>query len=354
MRVRLCVCMLFLAVTGCGLYWLSHMPESTTADLLAAINRFTDPPGRQAAFDDPRTVVRLDSDDSYDLTLAQAIDQRLLDLSFQGVDLLQVVADVRRLPDRPLRLALMPGTLLTPANADSRYQAVIVREKRVLQIPAKGLAVRFRIPVLALSMSRDIPTGIALRPSNATADKAILALLAKPSFPQLRPAMQQYAVWTLTDNPAFDEFVGIYSGNGRVEPNRQDVAALAQVFRDAGLDTTKYRVFEPAASARLASSQGMGASPMRPAGVSPTAACSPTSRPVVRDGGSFVCTDGGPPSASKEQDEGQEDPATDEATGEDSPAAPPVAADGDPPPPSADGPAIILIRNGKTTVVPRM
>jgi len=346
LRVRLCVCMLFFVATAYGLYWLSHMPESTTAGLLAAINHFTDPPGRQAAFDDPRAVERLDSDDSYDLTLAQAIDQRLLDVSFQGMDLMTVLADVRRLPDRPLRLAIMPGTLLTPEDADGRYQDVVVREKRVLQIPAKGTAVGFRIPVLALSMTREVPTGVALRPGNAAADKAVLTLLATPRFAQMRPALQQYAVWTLTDNPAFNEFVGIYSGSGRGQPNRQDVSALAQVFRDAGLDTTKYKVFTSVGAPRgagvasgagvsPASGRGMGVSPMRPEGVSPSVL-------DRKDHGQDA-----------HETHDQDGHATDEIPVGDSPANPSVAADGDPTPPSADGPAIILIRNGKTTVVPR-
>lgn len=70
--------------------------------------------------------------------------------------------------------------------------------------------------------------------------------VARP--PGLR--VQQFAIWTITDNPTKDGYVGIGSFGFGSGPGKTELARIKALFKAAGIPTTKYRALMTAQSAR--------------------------------------------------------------------------------------------------------
>lgn len=76
----------------------------------------------------------------------------------------------------------------------------------------------------------------------------LVRLVAVPNFQQANPKRRQFAVWTLTDNPGRNQFVGITTsqfgiGNG-VTPTTEDIAAIREMFILAKIDPRRFAALE--------------------------------------------------------------------------------------------------------------
>ena len=81
-------------------------------------------------------------------------------------------------------------------------------------------------------------------PDLAPQDLVALLELAEFAFEPVR--VQQFSVWTITDNPARDGYVGItaaFSAEGS-GPTGDELARIRELFRLAGLDLTAYHALQ--------------------------------------------------------------------------------------------------------------
>jgi hypothetical protein len=71
----------------------------------------------------------------------------------------------------------------------------------------------------------------------------LVRLLQLPEFRDESGRVQQFAVWTITNNPRRNGYVGLTSGfdifgSG---PDDDEIDAIRELFETAGIDTDKYR-----------------------------------------------------------------------------------------------------------------
>lgn len=68
-----------------------------------------------------------------------------------------------------------------------------------------------------------------------------MALLQRPQFGRAPFRVQQFAVWTLTDNPSRRGFVGLGSGISGTGPSDEEIDAIRALFEAAGVAPGAYR-----------------------------------------------------------------------------------------------------------------
>lgn len=72
-------------------------------------------------------------------------------------------------------------------------------------------------------------------------DSDMVKLLNNPAFADLKYADQQFAIWTITDNPASDEYVGISGPDSNAYVNEAVLHTIHDIFVSSGIDVTNYQ-----------------------------------------------------------------------------------------------------------------
>jgi len=81
-----------------------------------------------------------------------------------------------------------------------------------------------------------------IRSVPATEDLA--KLLNLPDFADETFRVQQFAVWTITDNPTRDGYIGIgYFGFG-TGPDDEEILRIQALFANAGISTDNYQALQ--------------------------------------------------------------------------------------------------------------
>ena len=69
----------------------------------------------------------------------------------------------------------------------------------------------------------------------------LLKLLNLPAFQEAYSFVQQFAIWTITDNPPRDGYRGLgYFGVG-YPPDEEEMAEIRALFEEAGIPTENYQ-----------------------------------------------------------------------------------------------------------------
>jgi hypothetical protein len=154
-----------------------------------------------------------------------------------GLETLDMILD--SLSDEDLRIEVPPGTLFNPANGAT--QSMVVRRGELIDLPAGGQA-QEKLEVGCASMHKGTPSS----DDSFTLDLDIsltdlVDLLELVDYLEEDFRVQQFAIWTITDNPAPNYYVGLgYFGAGS-GPDEEEMQAIYRLFLKAGIQTGKYR-----------------------------------------------------------------------------------------------------------------
>jgi hypothetical protein len=172
--------------------------------------------------------------------LADAEEKGLVEAEIHGRDLRWVNVVLESLLPDPLEVTIPIGTLF---EAQSRgTQDMVVREERVVFLESAGATESVNVPAACANMSLHIPgEEDEFSLSRTPVPEDLIKLLSLPDFHEERPFVQQFAVWTITDNPARDEYRGLgYFGVG-YPPDDEDIEAIRTLFEKAGIPTEDYQ-----------------------------------------------------------------------------------------------------------------
>ena len=102
-----------------------------------------------------------------------------------------------------------------------------------------------RLDVACGRMNDDQPgasDSFTVRPKAATGDPK--RLLAGAAFGTAAFRLKQFALWTITSNPAKGGYVGIGSFGFGSGPSAAEFREVRSIFKDAGVDPAKYRALK--------------------------------------------------------------------------------------------------------------
>lgn len=142
--------------------------------------------------------------------------------------------------DDPLEVSIEPGTIFLAQSAGT--QNMVVRQPRIVLLKARGIKVSVEVKVACANMHLGQPdSGDAFLIKKESTDPDLIKLLSLPDFTRLDFRVQQFAIWTITDNPPRNGYVGLgYSGAGS-GPTAEEFDLIRYTFESAGIATAKYQ-----------------------------------------------------------------------------------------------------------------
>jgi len=177
------------------------------------------------------------------LTLQEALTEGVVVATITGSGLFQVEIAIKPKVELNYEIVIEPGTMLI--SSTEGVQNMVVREEKIVYLKPE-LEVGLDLEVSCANMHLDQPNysnSFTVSTDSATGD--LQRLLALQDFRYLDLILQQFAIWTITDNPvsAYD-YVGIDSGGVTRYPQENEIETMKSLFVEAGIDFTNYLVFE--------------------------------------------------------------------------------------------------------------
>jgi len=179
--------------------------------------------------------------------LAEAVLQTLVDSDFSCDNLEEMEVTLKSKSNDPLEVTIEPGTMFLSQSAG--VQNMVVTEKKIIYLDSSDDDldsfvdfVSDIIDVACACMELDMPQGTDEFTISTTPTEEVLGkLLNLPGFGDETFRIKQFAIWTITDNPPRDEYVGIgYYGFG-TGPNDEEMSTIKALFESAGITTSKYQ-----------------------------------------------------------------------------------------------------------------
>jgi hypothetical protein len=172
--------------------------------------------------------------------LRDAISKDWVVASISGKGLSQIDITLTPQVDFTLEVSIEPGTIFEAQTGG--VQNMVVRKGTFVVLEA-GVEASLELEVSCANMELKEPTekdSFVVQQSPTHQDLEKLLALPELQFESLR--IQQFAIWTITDNPLTKEdYVGIGTIGIGSTPTDEEIVAIRKLFQKAGIDLTDYR-----------------------------------------------------------------------------------------------------------------
>ncbi len=177
------------------------------------------------------------------LTLQEAISEGVVVASITGNGLSQITLTLKPEVEVNLEIEVVPGT--TFISSEKGVQNMIVRQEEMIYLkPNVEISVELQVSCANMELKQPGFSDV-FTVSNEPVNEDLQKLLALEEFLFHTIELQQFAIWTITDNPYYSYYytpieVGGYSHT----PLDYQVEMIKDLFIEAGIDTVKYWVFQ--------------------------------------------------------------------------------------------------------------
>jgi hypothetical protein len=171
--------------------------------------------------------------------LVDAIAADLVEMTADGMSLQELALGLDSLADDPIAIDVAPGLVFRP-GASGTQSMVVITETLIAIEPGEHVDVV--LDVACASMLRDTPgSSDDFTLSTTPASASLRKLVATPGFAAADFRVQQFAIWTITNNPASGGYVGLGSFGVGSGPDDTEISQIIALFKEAGIDTSGYR-----------------------------------------------------------------------------------------------------------------
>jgi hypothetical protein len=173
-------------------------------------------------------------------TLRDALDEGLIGVLVTGHGLTKMNLKIEPKVDLHLELEIEQGTIFE--SQASGVQNMVVRKSTYVHVKP-GIEAELDVDVSCADMEKKQPTASdSFTVGKGMASKDLLKLLRLQDFVDAPIRIQQFAVWTITDNPTPDEYVSLSSGPGPGHgPSPGELGLIKNLFIRAGIDVNQYQ-----------------------------------------------------------------------------------------------------------------
>lgn len=203
--------------------------------------------GRSCSLVNIESITRIDAllyvgVDLKRVTLQEALSEGLVLASITGDGLTRIDLTLKPQVEFNLEIEIEPGT--TFLSGSEGVQNMVLRRETFVYLKPSG-EVSLELEVSCANMELKQPGGMdAFTVSTDPPNEDLAKLFALDRFQFEEIDLQQFAVWTVTDNPPDGGYVGIDSDGVTHLPWEDDIARLRTLFEVAGIDSAKYAVFQ--------------------------------------------------------------------------------------------------------------
>ncbi len=178
-----------------------------------------------------------------EVELNKAKEQGLVDYYAIGTGSIESLElNITSKTTKPLNIRVTRGSIFNPF--ESFVQRMIVISDALISLDPKETIKEYEIKVACINMKLSAPgRGNQMTIANKAPNDDLIKLVQLPAFQGKGFRFQQFAIWTITDNPInVDEYQGIASGGYPFGsgPTNEDIEAIRMLFENAGIDTSKY------------------------------------------------------------------------------------------------------------------
>jgi hypothetical protein len=171
--------------------------------------------------------------------LTEAVAQKLIQVTIIGDSLEIIQVNISPLTMERLMVQVQAGTIFQPVNDST--QAMVLRSSYAMNVFG-GVPVTQFMNVACAEMHKNGPSNKdTFTIKSATAPSALLKLMALTDFKKQSFRMQQFAIWTITNNPQRRGYVGIGIFGMGSGPTDDEITLIKQLFTNAGIPTTDYQ-----------------------------------------------------------------------------------------------------------------
>lgn len=176
--------------------------------------------------------------------LREALSDGLVTVTGTGDGLQNLDVELTSEVDFDLDVTIEVGTQLQPRARGTQLMVVI--EEQTVSLAAEA-SMDVTLDVACAEMHQDQPTGDdTFRVLDDLPVGDLVRLLETPEFRDFSGRVQQFAVWTITNNPKRNDYVGLTSGFSvfGTGPSDEEIASIKTLLEMAGIDTSKYRALK--------------------------------------------------------------------------------------------------------------
>jgi len=173
------------------------------------------------------------------IDLQEAIALGLLTADVRGVSLESIEVEVSLKVEDSIELTIQPGTTFLAPSPD--LQTMVVRHQLYIFLKEKD-EVSLEVDVACANMRLEAPDGgevysVRIEPPMEELRK----LMGLTEFQDSSFRLQQFAIWTVTDNPARGQYVGLTTPSGEGgAPSNSELQTIASWFESAGISLDSY------------------------------------------------------------------------------------------------------------------
>ncbi len=178
-------------------------------------------------------------------TPARAVDLRKavaageIAVTGTGDGLQRLDVRIRSKAREPLRVVVNPGTVFDAGRSST--QAMVVVAKAIVPIEP-GATESVTLDVACSEMHKDQPgSNDSFKLVKRSLPKDLTALLALEGFPAADFRVQQFAIWTILDDPTRDGFVRLGTFGVGSGPSSKEISADPEALRGSGDRPDAYR-----------------------------------------------------------------------------------------------------------------
>ncbi len=172
--------------------------------------------------------------------LGEAEARGLVQVDVSGDGLTRIQIALESISTDPLEVTIIPGTIFEAQSAGT--QNMVVRERRVALLSSRGSREILTVLAACANMRLGVPDEkdkLTIRRTPTSED--LIKLLNLPDFHKEIFRVQQFAIWTITDNPSRNTYVGIGAFGVGSGPNEEEIGRMRSLFEKAGIPIDKYQ-----------------------------------------------------------------------------------------------------------------
>jgi len=172
--------------------------------------------------------------------LSEATSKDLVQVTGSGDGLESINVTLQSKSNDPLEVTVQPGTIFEALSGGT--QSMVTREERSVTLESSGSTQSLTIDAACANMHLNMPgegDRFSIRKTPPSDD--LKKLVTVPGFHSEPFRVQQFAIWTITDNPDRSGYVEIGETDFGSGPGEEEIQKIRVLFGKAGISTEKYR-----------------------------------------------------------------------------------------------------------------
>jgi hypothetical protein len=177
------------------------------------------------------------------IELREAVARGLVQTNITGRNLEEVYLTLKSNSEDSLVVEILPGTVFKAEVYVVQNMVVVDVEKSFLE-PHGNSSLNINVACANMKLMQPT-TAIAFTIETSQTSEDLMKLLELVDFNDATFRIQQFAIWTITDNPANDGYTRLGSNYGDYSgPSDAEIESIHALFVAAGIETQKYQAFK--------------------------------------------------------------------------------------------------------------